>query len=399
MTMFKAVRNRARFEAHGEASREPSRPARHRDALVVVLALTTGALDAVSYLRLGKVFSSVITGNLALLGVATGKHDAVLALNAGLALAGYACGVLVGGAFAGTPERGQPTWPSRVTFTLTAELSVLAAFSGEWLVTGGHAAGASRPALLLLGAAAMGMQSTAVRRLGPMSTTYLTSTLTGILTALAVRRWPAEWQRSSGVLLAAVMGATLGGLAALWSPHWVPAAILIPIATVLAASTRLARSRLPAVSPRSSLAPVSTHLDHDGRHAGHQQRSDEDDQSGGTQRGALHHCADNNQDQAKAAAGCPEHGYPSQPGIDTRRLQAARQLDQLALLGQLSLQLTQPASLVVRHRHARLRIHRRLTSPPSDAHGPADTQPSSGPKILIRTDRGGTSRYRRAGMW
>jgi uncharacterized membrane protein YoaK (UPF0700 family) len=35
-----------------------------------VLTLTTGALDVVSYLRLGKVFSSVISGDLALLGVA-----------------------------------------------------------------------------------------------------------------------------------------------------------------------------------------------------------------------------------------------------------------------------------------------------------------------------------------
>ncbi len=40
-------------------------------------------------MRLGKVFSSVITGNPALLGVATGQHDAALALNGGLALAGY----------------------------------------------------------------------------------------------------------------------------------------------------------------------------------------------------------------------------------------------------------------------------------------------------------------------
>jgi len=61
-----------------------------RDGLVVMLTLSTGALDAVTFLRLGKVFSSVITGNLALLGVAAGQHDATLALNGGLALAGYA---------------------------------------------------------------------------------------------------------------------------------------------------------------------------------------------------------------------------------------------------------------------------------------------------------------------
>jgi uncharacterized membrane protein YoaK (UPF0700 family) len=218
--------------------------ARYRDILLVVLTLTTGALDAVTFLRLGKVFSSVITGNLALLGVAAGQHYATLALNAGLALAGYAGGVLVGAALAGTPELGQPVWPVQVTRTLAVESGVLAAFSGEWLAVGGHPAGASRLALLLLAAAAMGLQSTAVRRLGQMSTTYLTSTLTGVISAIALRRWPAEWQRSTGILIAAVTGAALGVLAALWSPRWVAAAVLIPIAAVLAGSLATARRKL-----------------------------------------------------------------------------------------------------------------------------------------------------------
>jgi uncharacterized membrane protein YoaK (UPF0700 family) len=219
------------------------RAARYRDILLVVLTLTTGALDAVTFLRLGKVFSSVITGNLALLGVAAGQRDAALALNAGLALAGYAGGVLAGAALAGTPERGQPVWPVQVTRTLAVEFGVLAAFSGEWLAAGGHPAGASRLALLLLAAAAMGLQSTAVRRLGQMSTTYLTSTLTGVITAIALRRWPAEWQRSTGILITALTGAALGTLAALWSPRWVAAAVLIPVAAVLTGSLPTARRK------------------------------------------------------------------------------------------------------------------------------------------------------------
>jgi uncharacterized membrane protein YoaK (UPF0700 family) len=219
---------------------------RNRDVLLVVLTLTTGAVDAVSFLRLGKVFSSVITGNLALLGVAGGRQDPTLALNAGLALAGYAFGVLAGGAVAGTPEPGQPVWPAAVTRTLAVESVVLAAFSGEWLADGGHPSGASRIALLLLAATAMGLQSTAVRRLGQMSTTYLTSTLTGILTALALRRWPEAWRRSTGILLTAVIGAALGVLAATRSPLWVPAAVLVPIAAVLAALIARAKRRQPA---------------------------------------------------------------------------------------------------------------------------------------------------------
>lgn len=202
----------------------------------MVLTVSAGALDAVTYMRLGKVFSSVITGNLALLGVAAGQHDATLALNGGLALAGYGSGVILGapsrGARSGTSRPGR--W--RVTVTLAAEFLVLATFSGLWLASGGHRGSAARMALLLLAATAMGMQSTAVHRLGQMSSTYLTSTLTGVLQALAVRRLPSEWQRSSGVLVAMVTGASLGALAVTLSPAWAPAAILVPLATVIACS-------------------------------------------------------------------------------------------------------------------------------------------------------------------
>ena len=56
----------------------------------MVLALTSGAIDAVTFVRLGNVFSSVITGNLALLGLALGERHGGLAVNSGLALAAYA---------------------------------------------------------------------------------------------------------------------------------------------------------------------------------------------------------------------------------------------------------------------------------------------------------------------
>jgi uncharacterized membrane protein YoaK (UPF0700 family) len=214
--------------------------ARARDTLVVVLTLTTGAVDAVTYLRLGKVFSSVITGNLALLGVAAGQHDATLALNGGLALAGYGAGVLLGMPLARAPEPGQPPWPRRVTVALSAELVLLVTFSALWLASGAHRGTPARLALLMIAAGAMGVQATAVRRLGQMSTTYLTSTLTGVLSAFALTRVPADWPRSVGVLAAIVAGAVLGALAAVHSPGWVPAAVLAPLAAVIACSLPLA---------------------------------------------------------------------------------------------------------------------------------------------------------------
>lgn len=206
-------------------------------------------MDAVTFLRLGNVFSSVITGNLALLGVAAGQHQGGLAVNGGLALAGYACGVMIGGAVARVPTQSQPVWPVRVTIALAVELALVAAFSGGWLAAAGHPAGAGRLALLPTGGAAMGVQSAAVRRLGEMSSTYLTSTLTGILTAIAIRRWPSEWQRSTGVLITIIIGAALGALAATRAPSLVPVAVLTPLAAVLTCS-------LPAVSRAAKSRPT-----------------------------------------------------------------------------------------------------------------------------------------------
>lgn len=223
--------------------------ARHRDVLLIVLTLTTGTLDAVTFVRLGKVFSSVITGNLALLGIAAGQQSGSLALNAGLSLAGYAVGVAVASLIAGTPEQGQPTWPPHVTRALAAETAVLAAFSGEWLADGADPAGASRIALLILAGVAMGMQSATIRRLGQMSTTYLTSTLTAMITDLTLRRRPADGSRSTGILLAFVTGAAVGTLIALHAPYWVPVPVLVPIALVLAGSLWLpAGARISDVS-------------------------------------------------------------------------------------------------------------------------------------------------------
>jgi len=212
------------------------RGTRHRDVLVVILTLCTGALDAVCFLRLGRVFSSVITGNLALLGIAVGEKNGGLAANGGLTLAGYAAGVVLGTLFAGTAERGQPVWPRRVSVTLVVELGILVVFSAGWLVWSSHRGTATRMVLLVLAAAAMGVQTAAVRRLGQMSTTYLTSTLTGLFAALATWRMPDEWQRSVGVIVALVVGAIFGSLAATLAPSWLPAAVLVPQVCVLIGS-------------------------------------------------------------------------------------------------------------------------------------------------------------------
>jgi uncharacterized membrane protein YoaK (UPF0700 family) len=69
-----------------------------------------------------------------------------------------------------------------------------------------------------------------------MSTTYLTGTLTAVVTELVTRDRGPGFARSVGVLAAIVSGAAVGGLVAEHAPAWLPAAIMTPLAVVVIAS-------------------------------------------------------------------------------------------------------------------------------------------------------------------
>jgi len=212
----------------------------------VLLTVTTGAVDAACFLHLGNVFASVITGNLVLLGVAAATQSGSLAIHGGTALAGYSAGVLIGAPIATRRARGGETWPLSVTVTLAAEFCVLAGFSAGWELTGGSPGSAARLLLIAALAIAMGIQSAAVRELGGVPTTYLTGTLTAVISELATRARGPGLARSVGVLAAIVSGAVAGGVVAEHAPAWLPAVILAPLAAVVIASITLEVTAPPA---------------------------------------------------------------------------------------------------------------------------------------------------------
>lgn len=214
---------------------------RPRDALLVLLAVTTGATDATAFERLGHTFASVITGNLVLLGVGAAHGDGRLALLSGVALAGYAVGVTIAAPRRRTPSEDSE-WPHGTTIALTGDLACLVAFGVGWEITNRRPGQTPQALLLALAAVAMGIQSTAVRRLGQLSTTYLTSTYTGLLEALVGRRWSDEYVRSLGILLMAFAGAAAATGLILEAWALVPALQLVPLATVIVLGPRLSPS-------------------------------------------------------------------------------------------------------------------------------------------------------------
>jgi uncharacterized membrane protein YoaK (UPF0700 family) len=210
-------------------------PTERRDALVVALAVTTGAMDAIGFIAMGGVFASVMTGNLVLLGVSIGHRNGSLAAHVGVALAGYILGVVAGAIVAGRPDRGRPTWPARVTAALLVELALIVGLTIGWELAGGHPVG--DPQLLLLGLAslAMGVQSSAVRSLSApgLSSTYMTGTLTSVVSAVAAGDGLAGQRQNLAVIAAVVVGAAVAGVLVLEVPRAAPAVALVALSSVI----------------------------------------------------------------------------------------------------------------------------------------------------------------------
>jgi uncharacterized membrane protein YoaK (UPF0700 family) len=195
--------------------------------LATALTLATGATNAISFFGLGGVFTSVMTGNLVLLGLAAGRPDATLAAHAVVAIAGFVAGVLGGSHVIGPAEPGHPGWGGRVAAVLGAELLMLAGLLAVWAAEGGHPTGGVRLLLAAVASLAMGAQSAVVRTFGipGLSTTFFTGTLTGVMAGL-VTEGRVQWH--SVVLLASlVVGAAAGG----WMvAHAGPVAPVVPTA-------------------------------------------------------------------------------------------------------------------------------------------------------------------------
>ncbi len=218
---------------------------RSPDVLLIILAVTTGATDATAFEQLGNAFASVITGNLVLLGVGAAHGDGRPALLAGCALAGYAAGVFCSAPRHRDETGPRPPWPPAATRVLIGDLALLCILSVGWETSDGHPGRVLQTLLLTLAAAAMGVQSTAIRRLGVISTTYLTSTFIGVFEALAQRRFSHDHRRSVAILIAALAGAAGATGLIVSARRLVPALVLGPLLLVIVASRHLTRAARP----------------------------------------------------------------------------------------------------------------------------------------------------------
>jgi uncharacterized membrane protein YoaK (UPF0700 family) len=267
----------------------PEPPARPRHApLVGLLAFSSGGVDVVTLMVVGGTFTSVVTGNLIIVGRAIGTSSLSLALHVIIAVAGYVAGVAAGSRLrhtlgrrieraasrqapqspsrrpaespsrqaAESPSRqaAESPWPWPATLVLAAECALLAAVNIAWIGYDGAPPAAAVYLLLAAAGIALGMQGAAARAIkGNPSTTYMTGALTALVEALAAGgRRTADPSAVVG-LLALVAGAAC---TAVLLQHARLLALLPPLASlvlVVAVKLREHRAERPALAP----APAS----------------------------------------------------------------------------------------------------------------------------------------------
>jgi uncharacterized membrane protein YoaK (UPF0700 family) len=219
-----------------------------RDLRLMALTFSSGAIDAISFLALGKLFTAFMTGNLVFLGLAlegTGGQDVG---NVGSSLLAFAAGVFLGtrslARFAGSE-----TWPSYMSLVLGGAAIAQAAVVALWVGVSGEPSGGAITVLIILAALAMGMQSAAVMSLGVTGvfTTAATATLMFLNKGAAERSAsPSDRRRLASVLVALIGGAAAG---ALLLDHARIVAPLLPLTvTVIVVATGLSVGRASVVA-------------------------------------------------------------------------------------------------------------------------------------------------------
>ncbi len=222
-------------------------PLTSRQTVAALLTLTavTGLVDAVSYLRLGRVFVANMTGNVVFLGFSADPRSGLSAAASVVAIAAFILGALAGGRAAHALSAARPGhWLASAFGGEAVILGLVAVLTGTGVLP---FAGDGRFATIAILAAALGVQNSTVRHLGApdLTTTVLTLTLTGLAADSSLAGGPgAKPHRRLGSIAAMLAGAAAGAGILLWSPAAVIAIAAVLVAAV--AGTFLAVARHPA---------------------------------------------------------------------------------------------------------------------------------------------------------
>jgi uncharacterized membrane protein YoaK (UPF0700 family) len=176
---------------------------------LLVLTFTTGLVDAVSYLGLGRVFTANMTGNVVFLGFGIAGSGGLPVVAPLVSLGAFLLGAGGGGVLA---DRIGDHHPQHIARALAIEVSLIGVAALLAAAVDVRPNAFSSDVVIALLAFAMGFRNATVRRIGvpDLTTTVLTMTLTG----LAADSPPAGGSGKGSVRrIAAVLAMFAGALA------------------------------------------------------------------------------------------------------------------------------------------------------------------------------------------
>jgi uncharacterized membrane protein YoaK (UPF0700 family) len=176
---------------------------------LLVLTFTTGLVDAVSYLGLGRVFTANMTGNIVFLGFGIAGSGGLPVVAPLVSLGSFLVGAGAGGVLAARMGERHPNHMARALCIEVSLIGIAVVVAAAVDVQPNALSGYLIIAALAL---AMGVRNATVRRLGvpDLTTTVLTMTLTG----LAADSPPAGGSgKGSTRRIAAVLAMLTGALA------------------------------------------------------------------------------------------------------------------------------------------------------------------------------------------
>jgi uncharacterized membrane protein YoaK (UPF0700 family) len=193
---------------------EPAVTPRYLEYVLGLTAFAAGTIDIISFEKLGGIFASAMTGNLAFLALYLARGSILAAIGSALALLGF----IAGGAAGTLMSRAQDR-DSALKILLGGEVFLLALFVGLWFSAPHERGGVVDDGLIIFLAVAMGLQSILGKKinLSNIPTIVFTSTLTNIVVAvtemLARGKWrlPEDTGRQIGSFMLYFLGALCAG--------------------------------------------------------------------------------------------------------------------------------------------------------------------------------------------
>ncbi|MEA2306660.1 MAG: hypothetical protein QOH43_3940 [Solirubrobacteraceae bacterium] len=179
---------------------------------LLVMTFSTGLVDAVSYLGLGRVFTANMTGNVVLLGFGVAGSAGLPVVAPLVSLAAFLAGSAAGGVLA---VRTADRHAQHVARALGIEIVLILGATIIAAATDVRPSTFAADTVIALLALAMGVRNATVRRLGvpDLTTTVLTMTLTGLAAESRLGGGSGQGSvRRLAAVLAMLAGAVAGAL-------------------------------------------------------------------------------------------------------------------------------------------------------------------------------------------